>query len=132
MSFNRKFFKVIKCFYKTRIPKIISGFFLLYFVFSGLFYIRQFDKSTNTNVSKKNRPHIILGILSQQKNYHFRVTQRDTWIKTMLYLKDVLPFIVTYKFLLDNPSSESIQENNLHNDIVYLNVSYNGRAVKIW
>ncbi|CAC5362047.1 unnamed protein product [Mytilus coruscus] len=48
----------------------------------------------------------------------------------MLYLKDVLPFIITYKFLLDNPSSESIQENNLHNDIVYLNVSYNGRAVK--
>lgn len=143
MSYNRRFFKGIKCVFKTRIQKILSAFFLLYFVFSGLLYNRHFDISTtvnveneirdrnvNVNTPKDNRHHIVLGILSRQQNGHFRITQRETWIKTMLRLQNVLPFIITYKFLLDKPSSESIKENYLHQDILYLNVSYHGQAHK--
>lgn len=128
MSFNRKRLKLIKCLFKTRIPKITIGFFLLYFVFSGLLYIQHLDQSYTPNTSKDNRPHIVLGILSREKNDHFREAQRDTWIKTMLHLQNALPFIITYTFLLDHPSSKLIKENNLHKDIFYLNVSYKGRA----
>ncbi|VDI73151.1 Hypothetical predicted protein [Mytilus galloprovincialis] len=143
MSFNRRFLKGIKCLFKTRIPKILSAFILLYFVFSVLFKKRNFDMSTtvnveneirdgnvNANTSKDNRHHIVLGILSRQQNGHYRITQRETWIYAMLRLQNVLPFIITYKFLLDKPSSESIKENYLHQDIVYLNVSYHGLADK--
>ncbi|CAG2256973.1 unnamed protein product [Mytilus edulis] len=84
----------------------------------------------NTQTSQESRPHIVLGILSGGKNIRFRDTQRGTWIKTMLRLHKILPFKITYTFLLDEPSSESIKENNVHKDIVYLNVSHHGRAVK--
>ncbi|XP_063405746.1 uncharacterized protein LOC134689707 [Mytilus trossulus] len=134
----------LKCLFNTWIPHIVTGILLIYITFSGVLYIRQLNSTTvheekeisplteqfNTQISQERRPHIVLGILSGEKKILFRDTQRNTWIKSMLRLHKVLPFKITYKFLLDEPSSESIKENDLHKDIVYLNVSHHGRAVK--
>ncbi|CAC5412974.1 unnamed protein product [Mytilus coruscus] len=143
MNLGRKFIEGLKRLYKTWLPHIVTGFLLLYITFYSIFYL-QFNHTTingknkislrteqrYTQTSKESRPHIVLGILSGEKNIRFRDTQRNTWIKTMLHLHKVLPFKITYTFLLDEPSSESTKENNLHKDIVYLNVSHHGRAVK--
>ncbi|XP_063405764.1 uncharacterized protein LOC134689724 [Mytilus trossulus] len=144
MNMGSMFIDGLKRLYKLWLPHIVTGFFLLYITFlqfnqiatiksiNGRNTISQSHQAEqlNAQTSQESRSHIVLGILSGGKNILFRDTQRGTWIKTMLRLHKVLPFKITYKFLLDEPSSESIKENALNHDIVYLNVSHHGRAVK--
>ncbi|CAG2209324.1 unnamed protein product [Mytilus edulis] len=118
----------------------MCGFLLLYVTYSPRNYIQIFQRQetkldngvvTQTKILvDEARDHIVMGILSANGKQRFRDTQRKTWIKAMLRMQHKLPFKITYKFLLDEPSSESIAENALNYDIVYLNVTNHGRAVK--
>ncbi|VDI38878.1 Hypothetical predicted protein, partial [Mytilus galloprovincialis] len=92
--------------------------------------VEQYTTTQTKSPIDEQRDHIVIGILSANGKQHFRDTQRKTWIKAMLRMQHILPFKITYKFLLDEPSSESIAENALSHDIVYLNVTNHGRAVK--
>ncbi|XP_071142264.1 uncharacterized protein [Mytilus edulis] len=127
------------------IPYIMCGFLLLYITYSPTNHIQIFQRQeikldngvveqyTTTQTKSpidEQRDHIVMGILSANGKQRFRDTQRKTWIKAMLRMQHILPFKITYKFLLDEPSSESIAENALNHDIVYLNVTNHGRAVK--
>jgi hypothetical protein len=38
--------------------------------------------------------------------------------------------MITYKFLLDKPTNDSLNENNVYKDILYLNVTHHGYAYK--
>ncbi|XP_021340537.1 uncharacterized protein LOC110441659 [Mizuhopecten yessoensis] len=76
------------------------------------------------------RPRLILGILTPATNMNYRNAQRSTWLSTMQRSQSELPFKITYKFLIDQPTKETIVENNNYNDIVFLNVTSHGRATK--
>ncbi|XP_072050015.1 uncharacterized protein [Amphiura filiformis] len=75
-----------------------------------------------------NRPLLVLGILSAHSEY--RNAQRSTWLSTIHVLQDKLPFRVIYKFLIDQPTNDTIVENDKYNDILVLNTTYHGYAVK--
>ncbi|XP_069102383.1 uncharacterized protein [Argopecten irradians] len=81
-------------------------------------------------VSKEQRPHLVLGVLTPHTNTEFRDGQRSTWISTIRLLRDQLPFRITYKFLVDRPTNYTVHEHQKHNDIVFLNATGEGRAVK--
>ncbi|CAG2254683.1 unnamed protein product [Mytilus edulis] len=76
------------------------------------------------------RPHMVMGILSVPQNNIFREASRNTWIKTLNKLKNYLPFRITYKFLLDEATKNTLEENNIHQDILFLNITDRGRAFK--
>ncbi|KAK3581373.1 hypothetical protein CHS0354_016219 [Potamilus streckersoni] len=92
--------------------------------------------STRTNKAKvfsiglkgfQRTPNFIIGILSANGNRALRNAQRQTWIST---LKQDLPLAVEYKFVLDRPTQEALDEHDRERDIVFLNSSYSGYAVK--
>ena len=72
------------------------------------------------------KPLVVFGILTTENNTAMRDAQRTTWISAALNAD--IPFMLTYKFLLDEPSPKTIAENKINNDIVYLNVSHHGYA----
>ncbi|CAG2205236.1 unnamed protein product [Mytilus edulis] len=119
------------------IPYVMCGFLMLYITYSPINHIFQLKKIKSDNITVEQNTtqtkypiEDVMGILSANGKQRFRDTQRKTWIKAMLRMQHILPFKITYKFLLDEPSSESIAENALNHDIVYLNVTNHGRAVK--
>ncbi|VDI74128.1 Hypothetical predicted protein [Mytilus galloprovincialis] len=77
-----------------------------------------------------SRPHMVMGILSVPRNNNFREASRNTWLKTLNKLKNDLPFRITYKFLLDEATKNTLEENNIHQDILFLNITDRGRAFK--
>ncbi|XP_063401273.1 uncharacterized protein LOC134685241 [Mytilus trossulus] len=77
-----------------------------------------------------SRPHMVMGILSVPQNYNFREASRNTWIKNMIKMNNDLPFRITYKFLLDEATKKTSEENNIHQDILFLNITDRGRAFK--
>ncbi|XP_072044525.1 uncharacterized protein [Amphiura filiformis] len=76
-----------------------------------------------------NRPLLVMGILSTE-NGALRDAQRSTWLSTIHMLRDQLPFRIIHKFLLDRPTNDTIIENDRYNDIVFLNDTRSGWAVK--
>ena len=81
-------------------------------------------------IPEQEKPHLVIGILSSSGHFDHRNSQRNTWISTLTNIKHQLPFRITLKFLLDRPTSESMTEDNINKDIVYLNVTHSGRAIK--
>ena len=65
----------------------------------------------------------VIGILSAESKAALRNAQRATWIPR------VPPHIKVY-FLLDKSTDVLIQENDQNGDILFLNSSYTGRAVR--
>ncbi|XP_071175124.1 uncharacterized protein [Mytilus edulis] len=82
------------------------------------------------NRNTKDKPLFVIGILTCDSTADRRASQRNTWISTMVQYADKLPFRIVYKFVFDHPSNASIYENHIYNDIVYLNVTHHGWAVK--
>ncbi|CAC5404001.1 unnamed protein product [Mytilus coruscus] len=76
------------------------------------------------------QPLFVIGILTSDYTADRRAAQRKTWISTMVQYADKLPFRIAYKFVFDRPSNASIHENYIYDDIVYLNVTHHGWAVK--
>ncbi|XP_060066987.1 uncharacterized protein LOC132547235 [Ylistrum balloti] len=81
-------------------------------------------------INLNNTPHIVLGMLTPHMNTKYRDGQRSTWISTIQQLDSELPFRITYKFLIDRPTNDTILENKKYNDIVFLNATSEGRGVK--
>ena len=81
-------------------------------------------------IPEQEKPHLVIGILSSSGHFDHRNSQRNTWISTLINIKHQLPFRITLKCLLDRPTSESMTEDNINKDIVYLNVTHSGRAIK--
>jgi hypothetical protein len=70
--------------------------------------------------------HGVVGILSSsfEKNQHLRMAQRSAWVK------DAAKYDVHVYFLIDQESPEIEKEQKLYGDIIFLNASYSGRAVR--
>ncbi|KAK3581372.1 hypothetical protein CHS0354_016218 [Potamilus streckersoni] len=75
----------------------------------------------------QRNPKFVIGIMSANGNRELRDAQRQTWISS---LRQDLPLDVEYKFVLDRPTQETQAELDRERDIVYLNLSYSGYAVK--
>lgn len=80
--------------------------------------------------SSDERPLAVIGILSNDEYRERRDTIRNTWIGTIKVLQRQLPFKIIYSFMLDKNTTATDEENNLHKDIVYLNVPEHGYANK--
>ncbi|XP_060071688.1 uncharacterized protein LOC132551553 [Ylistrum balloti] len=76
------------------------------------------------------RPLFVLGIFSADLHIEYRNALRSTWLSTVNLLQDTLPFRIKYKFLLDNQTEDAMLENSKYNDILFLNVTVKGRAVR--
>ncbi|XP_033743085.1 uncharacterized protein LOC117329304 isoform X1 [Pecten maximus] len=103
--------------------------FLTYTVMLG--HPKETIKSSEDRTPLSNlnsHPHVVLGMLTPHTNTKFRDAQRSTWISTILRLE--LPFRITYKFLIDRPTNDTILENKMYDDIVFLNATSQGRGVK--
>ncbi|XP_072023850.1 uncharacterized protein [Amphiura filiformis] len=93
--------------------------------------VREIQHEDHNSLSTiDNRPLLVLGILSADLNSDFRNASRSTWLSTVSILQDTLPFRIIYKFLLDQPTNDTIVENDKYNDILFLNDTHQGRAVK--
>lgn len=94
----------------------------------------QIKSQTEYNITHNRKveqlPHLVLGILSLTEDPVRRTAVRATWISTLIRLKQQIPFRITYKFLLDKPTNDSLNENNVYKDILYLNVTHHGYAYK--
>ncbi|XP_060074753.1 uncharacterized protein LOC132554453 [Ylistrum balloti] len=119
--------------------KTLVRFSLCFLVFSiviiGLLMWYTTKKHRKEETHKKlsqfdSRPHLVLGVLTPHTNINFRDGQRTTWISTIRLLHDELPFRITYKFLVDKPTNDTILENKKYDDIVFLNVTSVGRGVR--
>ena len=78
---------------------------------------------TKTNVVTTSKPRtfeklLVVGLLSADFNYGLRMAQRETWLKGVPYAE--------HRFLLDNATPELLEEQKLHNDIVFLNATFTG------
>ena len=73
--------------------------------------------------SKDRVPHVVIGILSNSNYTCLRDTQRAIFVKAAKAYKrlDIKVF-----FLLDLPNPETDKEQQIHNDIVYLNTTEHG------
>ncbi|XP_060066965.1 uncharacterized protein LOC132547214 [Ylistrum balloti] len=94
--------------------------------------IRDVTKYANPKIisTGNNKPEFVLGMLTPHMNTKYRDGQRSTWISTIQQLDSELPFRITYKFLIDRPTNDTILENKKYNDIVFLNATSEGRGVK--
>ncbi|KAL3862580.1 hypothetical protein ACJMK2_008537 [Sinanodonta woodiana] len=79
------------------------------------------------NDSHSSKSKFIIGILSQDSQIELREALRQTWIPL---LKKDLPLTVEYTFVLDNPTPATLSELRTKQDIVFLNSSYSGYAVR--
>lgn len=98
------------------------------FIVQLYFYSQEHVTILKQTDYAKLKPHIVFGILSIEKNRELRDASRNTWISTAQHAD--IPFKLTYKFLMDLPTKTTIEENIIHNDIVYLNVTHHGYATK--
>ncbi|XP_021340121.1 uncharacterized protein LOC110441333 [Mizuhopecten yessoensis] len=87
-------------------------------------------KQVVSNQDTCDKPRLVLGMLTPAIHINYRNAQRSTWLSTIQRLQNELPFKITYKFLVDQSTNETIIENNYYNDLVFLNVTSHGRAVK--
>ena len=85
---------------------------------STLAAIEEADVPIISYPEKKERKLLVVGLLSADFNYGLRMAQRKTWLTRV-------PF-VEFRFLLDNPTAELLEEQNLHHDIVFLNATFTG------
>ncbi|XP_060064400.1 uncharacterized protein LOC132544768 [Ylistrum balloti] len=97
--------------------------------FSNTALNTHYNEVYDSHVSIK-RPRFVLGMLTSHANTAYRDGQRSTWLSTVNMLQNQLPFTITYKFLIDRPTNETIIEQKVYNDIVFLNVTSQGRAVR--
>ncbi|XP_033725741.1 uncharacterized protein LOC117315589 [Pecten maximus] len=118
--------------------KKCSACFILFFIIVFV-YLFSFSNSAQKTVKQKQhkihliedkRPHLVLGVLTPHTNIDLREGQRSTWLSTIRQLHHKLPFKITYKFLIDRPTNDTLLENRKYNDIVFLNSTGEGRAVK--
>jgi hypothetical protein len=65
----------------------------------------------------------VVGVLSSEANRSFRDAQRRTWMSENVTN-------IRIKFLLDRPSNVTAEEAALHGDVLFLNSSFSGRAVR--
>ncbi|XP_069130519.1 uncharacterized protein [Argopecten irradians] len=121
--------RAFSTFYKTTLKRFIWCISTLS-VFLGIYSITRELQKSNPGPKVDNRPLLVLGMLSPFSHTQFREGQRHTWISTMQRLNSELPFRIIYKFLIDIPTNDTIKENNKYNDIVFLNATHQGRAVR--
>lgn len=76
------------------------------------------------------KPLLVIGILTKDDAADRRKAMRTTWISNMNTTEDRLPFRIVYKFLFDNISEVALNESKIYNDVVFLNVSHRGYAIK--
>ncbi|XP_069130058.1 uncharacterized protein [Argopecten irradians] len=93
-------------------------------------YTRSNSIDRASSSSLASRPQIVMGMLTPHTNLQFREGQRATWISAIRILESEIPFRITYKFLIDRPTNDTIAENKKYNDIVFLNATSQGRGVK--
>ena len=84
------------------------------------------ERNITHNRKEEQLPHLVLGILSLTEEPVRRTAVRATLISTLIRLKHQIPFRITYKFLLDKPTNDSLNENNVYKDILYLNTTHHG------
>lgn len=79
---------------------------------------------------------IVVGILSANSNFLQRNSSRNSWLNTKTVNRNPhsqppnQPYF-TYKFLIDRPDRQTLIEDRIFNDIVFLNSSYSGKAVRL-
>ena len=86
-------------------------------------YVERENKVRSLAVSAReaSKPVGALGVLSHADNVALRNALRTTWARRA-------PFEV--QFLLDRATPLLLKENSAYSDIVFLNTSYSGRAVR--
>ena len=84
------------------------------------------DKPAFSYTSSQDKPLIVMGILTSGVKRDLRDAQRNTWLNTAMQSDN--PFRVKYMFLIDRPTNETIEENKIYKDILYLNATFSGRA----
>lgn len=80
----------------------------------------------STGEQKSTEPFGVVGVLSAGgvANKLLRIAQRETWVK------DSSKYNVQTLFLFDNPTPELLAEQDEYQDVVFLNATYSGRAVR--
>ncbi|KAL3861620.1 hypothetical protein ACJMK2_007645 [Sinanodonta woodiana] len=106
---------------------LISCIILLSPYFMTRSSIQTTSLSNGLKEGSHRDPKLIIGILSATGNWKLRDAQRQTWISEM---KQDLPLSVEYKFVLDRPTQETIDELDKKGDMVFLNLSSSGYAIK--
>ena len=80
---------------------------------------------TESPIEKKMEVYGVVGILSSDDGIDRRQAQRDTWVKDSLR-----EYPLKIYFLLDRETNETLKEQWEHSDIIFLNSTYSGRAVR--
>lgn len=88
------------------------------------------EHNITQNENEERLPQLVLGILSLTEDPVRRTAVRATWISTLFRLRHQIPFRIAYKFLLDKRTNDSLNENNVYKDILFLNVTHHGYANK--
>ena len=81
--------------------------------------------TTESTIDKKKEVYGVVGILSSDGGRDKRQAQRDTWVKDSL--RD---YPLRIYFLLDRETDETLKEHQEHSDMIFLNSTYSGRAVR--
>ena len=84
----------------------------------------------------KNQPNykfkVVVGILSASSNFLFRNATRNTWLKfDRENQNNPQNTYFSYKFLIDNPDKLTLLENDKFRDILFLNSTYSGKAIRL-
>lgn len=75
---------------------------------------------------QRQQEYGVVGILSSShsENQYKRMAQRYTWVQ------DAAAYNIKVYFLIDQPNESLAEEDRIYGDIVYLNATYTGRAIR--